>query len=125
MSQQQLLVELEQRERDLKETIESLRQQQDKPDFHAIRDEWRKTWLDTFAKLRATQRRIAELTPLTPDEVRELAQAALEQKAHDWTALGEHGNGTAAYRTANALRNVAAIFADDGTSPYRFVPVGE
>lgn len=120
-------IELAKRADEIEALIEELRAQQTEPDFYEfraawqIRAAWQKTWANTFAELRGVQREIAELTPLQPAEVRELARVALEHRAHEWTALGEHGNGVPAYRMANGLASVAALFADDGTSRHRFI----
>lgn len=87
---------------------------------------WRERWDRLFIELRATEKRIAELSPLPPAQARELSQKALEARAAEVEILAhDHGMGPDYYREAAALRKVAAILADDGTSPYRMVLIDD
>lgn len=83
---------------------------------------WRERWAALFAELRATEKAIADLSPLTPAEARDVAGKTLAGRADEVERLAhDHGMGPGYYREAAALRKLAAVFADDGSSPYRII----
>lgn len=125
--------ELQARQARLDGEIERLRGEQSRRDGEPIDDfrrriyRWRATWAARFDERRWIARRLAELQPLDPHAARIKAYQALEARATslESMALEYHAGGEAGVellQEAAALRQIAAILADDGTSRYEMVP---